>query len=99
MQIVTISTDHPEEIRDGRHEHGLQAIMLADPQLEVTDAFGLRNQLFKSAPPGDDAPGLPVPTSLLLNREGRVLWIDKATDYQRRSPPEVVLEAMKTYLD
>jgi peroxiredoxin len=99
IQVVTISTDHPEEIREYGHEHGLDAIMLADPQLEITDAFGLRNQGYHSAPPGDDAPGLPVPTSLLVDREGMVLWIDKSENYQRRSGPEVVLAAMQTHLD
>lgn len=94
-----MSTDHPEEIRAERHLHGLQAIMLADPELLVTDAFGLRNTGFNSAPPGDDAPALPVPTTLLVDRDGRVLWMDQAENYQRRSGPEVVLAAMREHLD
>ena len=73
--------------------------MLSDPDLVVTDAFGLRNQGFNSAPPTDDAEALPVPTTLLLDAEGRVLWIDMSENYQRRSDPEVVLNAMQTYFD
>ena len=38
-----MSTDWPEEIAADRHLHGLQARMLSDPTLVVTDAFGLRN--------------------------------------------------------
>jgi peroxiredoxin len=97
--VVTVCTDHPEEIRKWRHEHGLQARMLSDPDLVVTDAFGLRNQGYHSAPPGDDATALPVPTSLLIDADGKVLWMDKSENYQRRSGPEVVLAAMRTYLD
>jgi peroxiredoxin len=99
IQVVTVSTDHPQEIREGRGRHGLQALMLSDPQLVVTDAFGLRNTGYHSAPPGDDTEALPVPTSLLVDRQGRVLWIDKADNYQKRSGPEVVLAAIRTHLD
>ena len=73
--------------------------MLSDPDLVITDAFGLRNQGYHSAPPGDDTVALPVPTSLLVDADGTVLWMDKSDNYQRRSPPEVVLAAMQTYLD
>ena len=96
---MTVSTDHPEEIKRRRKVHGLQATMLSDPELVVTDTFGYRNQGVHSAPPGDDAVALPVPTSLLVNGEGKVLWIDQAENYQRRSGPEVVLAAMKVHLD
>ena len=73
--------------------------MLSDRDLTVTDAFGLRNQGFHSAPPGDDAEALPVPTTLLIDRDGKVLWMDQSENYQRRSGPEVVLAALRTHLD
>ncbi|MAE95446.1 MAG: peroxiredoxin [Deltaproteobacteria bacterium] len=99
VQVITVSTDHPEEIREGRGAHGLQAVMISDPTLVVTDAFGLRNLLAHSAPPGDDAEALPVPTSLLIDAEGKVLWMDQSENYQRRSGPEVVLAALRQHLD
>lgn len=73
--------------------------MLSDKQLVVTDAFGLRNTAFHSAPPGDGTEALPVPATLLVDRDGKVLWIDISKDYQRRSDPSVVLDAMRTYFD
>ena len=99
VQVVTVSTDQPEEIREKRGVHGLQARMLSDPDLVVTDAFGLRNQGIHSAPPGDDTEALPVPTSLLIDGDGKVLWMDQSQNYQRRSGPEVVLAALRTHLD
>jgi hypothetical protein len=72
--------------------------MLSDRDLAVTDAFGLRNQGFHSAPPGDGTEALPVPTSLLIDREGKVLWMDQSENYQRRSGPEVVLAALREHL-
>ncbi len=99
MQVLTVSTDHPEEIRNGRRVHGLQAIMLSDRTLAVTDAFGLRNQGAHSGNPRDEIEALPVPASLLVDAEGEVLWIDVSENYQRRSGPRVVLAALERHLD
>ena len=95
--MVTVSTDLPEDIQKGYKRHGLQAIMLADRDLSVTDAFGLRNLAIHSGPLNVD--GLPVPTSLLVDRGGKVLWVDQAQNYQRRSGPDVVLAALEQHLD
>ena len=88
VRVVTVSTDLPKEIREERHLHGLQARMLSDPDLA-----------FHTAPPGDDTEALPVPTTLLVDSNGKVLWIDMSEDYQRRSDPQVVLEAMRAHFD
>ena len=94
-----MSTDPPEEIRKRRRVHGLQAIMLSDRTLAVTDAFGLRNEGYHSGRPSDDIEALPIPTSILVDSEGKVLWIDMSDNYQRRSGPDVVLAALQEYLD
>ena len=73
--------------------------MLSDRKLTVTDAFGLRNQLVHSGPPGEDVEALPVPTTLLVDGNGRVLWMEIAENYQNRSGPEVVLAALAEHLD
>lgn len=98
--VLTISTDTPEEIRQRRGAHRLQAEMLSDRNLAVTDAFGLRNQGTHSGPSGEGAAeALPVPTTMLISAEGEVLWLEHADNYQKRSGPEVVLAALQTYLD
>ena len=73
--------------------------MLSDRTLAVTDAFGLRNQGTHSGNPRDEIEALPVPTSLLVDGDGRVLWMDVAENYQRRSGPAVVLAALRRHLD
>ncbi len=97
--MLTVSTDHPEEIRTGRRVHGLQATMLSDRTLAVTEAFGLRNQGAHSGNPRDEIEALPIPTSLLVDANGEVLWMDVSDNYQRRSGPEVVLAALRAHLD
>ena len=74
--------------------------MLSDRDLIVTDAFGLRNQLMHSGPMGEgEAEALPVPTTMLVDANGKVLWIEHADNYQWRSGPEVVLKAIQIHLD
>ena len=81
----------------GRAMHGLKATMLADPKLEVIDQFGYRNKNFNNfRMPG--RPGLPVPTSLLVDGEGRVVWMDQSDNYTRRSDPEVVGAALAAHV-
>ena len=99
VKVITVSVDLPEVIAEKRHLHGLQATMLSDQQLAVTDAFGLRNQGVHSAPSSEPAKALPVPATLLIDREGTVLWRDLSEDYQRRSDPSVVLAAMQAHFD
>jgi len=96
VQIVTLCTDTPGRIAAQRDKHGLQAVMLSDRDLEVTDLFGLRNQGVHSGPPG--LAGLPVPTSILADAEGVVRWIDQSTDYQHRSDPDYVLGALRAHI-
>jgi len=94
VQIVTVSTDAPGEIRAGRGAHGLKATMLADTQLEITDVFGYRNKNLNNFKPIPTRPGLPVPTTLLIDENGRVVWKDQSTNYTERSDPEIVGAAL-----
>jgi peroxiredoxin len=96
VQVVTVCTDTPKQIQKGYRQHRLGAVMLSDRDLTVTDAFGLRNLGFHSGPLGLE--GLPVPTSILIGSDGKVLWVDQAENYQRRNGPEVVKAALERYL-
>ena len=58
----------------------------------------LRNQGIHSGSPLGEVKALPVPTSLLVGADGRVLWKDQSENYQRRSDPDVVLGALREHL-
>ncbi len=93
MQLATLCTDTPEQIRKGMAKHGAKAVMLSDHDLAVTRQYGLENTAPKLKPPG--VPGLPIPTTILADAEGVVRWIDQADDYQIRSEPDRVLTALE----
>ena len=95
IALVAISADTPEQIRAGRARHGAQGTLLADPELVVTTQYGLLNHR-GLAPSG--VRRLPIPTTILVDADGIVRWIDQATDYQVRSHPDRVLAALRRTL-
>ena len=80
----------------GRAAHGLGATMLADPKLRITEQFGVRNQNINNFNPFA-RPGLPIPTSLLIDEKGTVVWKDQSDNYTRRSDPEIVRAALNEH--
>jgi peroxiredoxin len=101
IAIVALSTDTPEQIRAGRGKHGCQATLLSDADLAVTDLYHLRNP--RNLGPGrerflPEIRPLPIPTTLLVDAQGIVRWIDQAADYQVRSDPQRVLAAIRAAL-
>lgn len=94
VKVVTVSTDAPGEIRAGRGTHGLKAKMLADPKLQIIDLFGFRNKNMNNFKPVPTRPGLPVPTTLLIDEQGIVVWKDQSKNYTERSNPDVVGAAL-----
>ena len=93
MRILAICTDTPEQIAKARGKHGLTGTFLADPELETTDIFGLRNLNTAVRPPG--LPGLPIPTTLMIDANGIVRWKDQSTDYMQRSNPDYIRAALE----
>jgi len=96
IQVVTVSGETPADIRKGRSKHGLRAMMLADPGLEVAGRYNLINE--RNLNPKGVGP-LQIPTTFLVDAQGLVRWIDQAQDYQIRSGPDRVLGAIRTELD
>jgi peroxiredoxin len=95
IALVAISADTPEQIRAGRAKHGARATLLADPELAVTAQYGLVNH---RGPAKGGLRRLPIPTTILVDGDGIVRWIDQASDYQVRSHPERVLAAIRRTL-
>ena len=97
IAVVTVCADRADEIRRGRAKHGLEAVMIPDPELAITDQYHLRSARNFAPRPGVIIP-LPIPTTILVDAGGVVRWIDQSSDYMRRSDPEHVLEAIRANL-
>ena len=67
--------------------HGFKGTMLADPRSQIINKFGLKNQNRNNfRMPW--RPDLPVPTTLLIDSNGTVIWKDQADQYSKRSDPK-----------
>jgi peroxiredoxin len=93
VQLVTLCIDTPEKIRKGMGMHGAKAVMLSDRDLSVTRLYNLENTARKVN--FWNRAGLPIPTTILADREGIVRWIDQSDDYRVRSQPDRVLRALR----
>ena len=63
--------------------------------IRIGATLGLRNLTTAVRPPG--LPGLPIPTTLMLDAEGVVRWKDQSKDYMQRSNPDYVRAALAEY--
>ena len=96
--LVAISADSPQEIRTGRIKHGAKFPILSDEKLEVSALFNLIQERAITGHGGLVTP-IPVPTTILVDAEGIVRWIDRSEHYSVRSHPERVLAAIRAGLE
>ncbi len=93
VQLVALCIDTPEQIREGMGKHGSKAVMLSDRDMSVARLYNVENLNPKIN--FGAAEGLPIPTTILADRDGVVRWIDQTDDYRVRSQPDRVLRALR----
>lgn len=106
VTVVALSKDAPEAVAAHRQRDGLTFTLLSDPELAVIKRFGLLHQgaiEFKTFfIGGDNFPfGWPtgfkemaIPTTLLLDEDHVVRWIDQADDYRVRGDEQRTRQAL-----
>ncbi|MFK7986710.1 MAG: peroxiredoxin family protein [Sandaracinaceae bacterium] len=106
VRVVALSKDTVEEAAVHRRRDGVTATLLSDPNLEVIRRFGVEHHkalnmktgMFKvfGIPLGLHVSfdAMAIPTTLLINEDGIVVWVDQAEDYRIRSQRDRVLAAV-----
>ena len=107
VKVVALSKDTVEEAAIHTQRDKLSIPLLADPELEVIRQYGVEHHKALGFTTGSFTLfGLPfalvasyksmaIPTSLLVDENGVIRWIDQTDDYRLRSSPERVLQAVK----
>jgi len=97
LNIVAVSHDSPDELARLQDKHHLSMTLVADPTLAIIRLYNLQNRNFtpKKGPFRDMA----IPATILIGEDGRVLWMEQATDFRLRSRPAVVLAAIRAALE
>ena len=106
VKVVGLSKDTVEDANKQRIRDGLSFTLLADPELKVIEEFGLIHQnglefgtfFFLGFPLGwpTGFRRMAIPTTLLVDRDGTVRWIDQAEDYRLRGDAERIQQALQT---
>lgn len=106
--LVLISPQLVKHNRAVSEEKGLAAEILSDPGNEVAQRYGIRFELSEDLKKvyqqfkinleeynGDESWALPMPTRLIIDRNGTIRYAEISPDYTVRPDPEETVVALK----
>lgn len=96
VKLVALSSDRVDELRPFKQKQGWQITLLADPELAVHRQY--RIEFRKFAPKRGPFRELAIPTTILVDAEGRVLWLEQSSDFRVRPQAAMVLAKTKALL-
>lgn len=108
VELLALSKDSVQEAAVHKERDGLALTLLADPELEVIRRYGLEHHKALNFKTGTFMIGtvplaftpsfktMAIPTTLLVDENGVIKWIDQADDYRVRSDDDRVREALKS---
>ncbi|MFT7654806.1 MAG: peroxiredoxin [Limisphaerales bacterium] len=108
IEVIAISKDSVETAAVHKERDDLSMTLLADPDLNVIRQYGVEHHKAIEVSTGKfslfglhlamvpSIKTMAIPTSLLIDEEGLVRWIDQTDDYRLRSHNERILEAVET---
>ena len=107
-QILAISPDRPEKLRESLDKHGINYTLLSDSRLEVTRKFGLAYHVSPEilakmkgfgvdleAATGNNLHLLPVPAAYVADTRGVLHFVYFNPDIKVRVDPEALLKAAR----
>ena len=107
VTVVALSKDTPAEAAAQRVRDGLTFTLLSDPDLSVIERFGLLHEgaiVFKTFLVGSARfplgwpigfKRMAIPTTLILDEDHVVRWIDQADDYRVRGDERRTRDALR----
>ena len=96
LKLVAVSHDSVEELRRFKHGRDWDITLVADPTLEIIRRYNLQNRNF--TPKGGPFRDMAIPAAILIDKDGKVLWMSQATDFRVRSHPAKVLSDVRAAL-
>ena len=105
--MVALSKDNRADVAMHANRDKLSLLLLSDPQLEVIRQYGVEHhKAVEFSTARFSIAGTPlalvpsvktmaIPTSLLIDENGVIRWIDQAEDYRLRSDEMRVMQAVR----
>lgn len=111
-QVIAISTDRPEKVKESEEKHDFTYRLLSDSRMDAARAFGLAfkvddqtiEQYHEYGIDLEDASGeshhlLPVPGVFIAGTDGVIRFVYTNPDYTVRLEPEDLLEAAEEAIE
>lgn len=114
IQIMGISNDTAEQQKSHQLRDNISHTLVSDADLSIIRQYGVEHHKAIGATADDTinilgiAMPLPwkmrprpmsIPTSLLINESGHIVWIDQSEDYRLRASEESVMTAVEANFD
>ena len=97
LKLVAVSHDSVEDLGKFKRDRGWDMTLVADPELEVIRRYNLQNHNF--TPKGGPFRDMAIPATVLVDTDGKVLWMSQASDFRVRLHPDEVLASVRKILD
>lgn len=106
VEVVALSKDSSEATATHKVRDNLSMQLLADPMLKVIRQYGVEHHKAIEVSTGKmnlfgvhlamvpSVKTMAIPTTLLIDEEGIVRWIDQTDDYRLRSHNERILQVV-----
>lgn len=107
VEVIALSKDDVETAAAHKQRDGISMPLLADPTLKVIRQYGVEHHKAIEVSTGKvnlfgvhlamvpSVKTMAIPTSLLIDEEGIVRWIDQTDDYRLRSSNDRVMQAVR----
>jgi peroxiredoxin len=110
-QVLAITPDKPESLKESLEKHGINYILLSDRNMELTRQFGLAYRLDEKTlgmmksyghdldkATGNSLHELPVPAAFVVDTKGLIHFVYFNADIKIRVNPEDLMKAAKEAL-
>jgi peroxiredoxin len=96
VKLVAISSDRVDELQSFERKHAWAITLLADPSLAVHRLYNVQHRNF--TPKRGPFREIAIPTTVLIDGEGRVAWLEHSEDFRVRPQADVVLAKARSLL-
>ena len=96
VKLVAVSSDRVDELRPFKWKHNWDITLVADPVLAVHRLYNVQQRNF--TPRRGLFRDLAIPTTILIDRDGRILWLEQAIDFRVRPQASMVLAKTRALL-
>jgi peroxiredoxin len=96
VSLIAVSSDRVDELEAFARKQNWRIRLLADPTLAIHRLYNVQSRKF--APKRGPFRDLAIPTTILLDKDGCVLWLEQTTNFRVRPQADMVLVKAKALL-